>query len=323
VLLDNVGDNDADAPFGALTLDLGDGDDDVTFSIDNGIYTRTLGGKGNDIIRSDASLPATKGATDLGAGFDTLDINSLDESQFDDSTLQLYAGEGTEKVIGPLASYGGNYVLYGNDLSNELYFGATTHPVTVYGMGGDDLISHIGGGVGARLLGGSGDDRFRAGGRNDTLIGQAGIDTADYSSYNDYYFTDAESPAIATYANTDNVQLSLDGQSNDGVAGQNNNISADIENLIGGDGNDKLIGGPSANLIIGNAGRDTLYGGGGNDTLNGGGGRDLLFGQSGNDLLLARDGRSDSIDGGAGFDTAQCDKSVKINDDVLSVDRFR
>ena len=54
----------------------------------------------------------------------------------------------------------------------------------------------------------------------------------------------------------------------------------------------------------------------------GGPGRDLLFGQDGNDTVLAKDGRTDSLDGGNGLDTAQRDNSPTIKDLVLGIESF-
>ena len=97
---------------------------------------------------------------------------------------------------------------------------------------------------------------------------------------------------------------------------------ADVENVIGGSGNDLIIGNPFANNLQGGAGNDTLWGGAGNDTLIGGPGHDKLYGQDGNDTIYAKDGRTDTLDGGSGFDTAQRDNSASITDEVLHVESF-
>jgi Ca2+-binding RTX toxin-like protein len=44
-------------------------------------------------------------------------------------------------------------------------------------------------------------------------------------------------------------------------------VKADVENLVGGSGNDTLIGDGDANRLIGDVGRDRLIGRGGNDLL--------------------------------------------------------
>lgn len=58
------------------------------------------------------------------------------------------------------------------------------------------------------------------------------------------------------------------------------------------------------------------------DTLDGGCGRVVLLGLDANDPLLGRDGRTSTLDGGNGFDTAQRDKTTSITDHVVSVEAF-
>lgn len=90
-----------------------------------------------------------------------------------------------------------------------------------------------------------------------------------------------------------------------------------IEQAIGGAGNDRLIGGAAHNSLDGGAGADTINGGGGNDIIIGGpdtgdqrdviyagGGNDLINGGAGNDLLYGMDG-NDTIAGGFGVDELQ------------------
>ena len=78
-----------------------------------------------------------------------------------------------------------------------------------------------------------------------------------------------------------------------------------IENLIGGSGNDRLegsaVGADTPNRLEGNAGADTLLGYGGADTLIGGAGNDTLWGGDGFDMLNGGPG-GDTIlgDGAAG-----------------------
>ena len=109
----------------------------------------------------------------------------------------------------------------------------------------------------------------------------------------------------------------MDNKANDGAAGENDYLSYDIENVIGGSGSDRIVGNPFPNNLQGGSGNDTIWGGAGNDTLDGGSGRDYLYGQDGNDTFLAKDGRTDTLDGGNGFDTAQRDNSSTIKDQVL------
>ncbi len=85
----------------------------------------------------------------------------------------------------------------------------------------------------------------------------------------------------------------------------------DIENALGGSGNDTLTGNDLNNTIAGNGGNDgidghegndNLYGGSGEDVLTGGAGEDALFGGTENDQLSGGEG-NDSLSGEEGNDT--------------------
>lgn len=69
-------------------------------------------------------------------------------------------------------------------------------------------------------------------------------------------------------------------------------FGVDIENAVGGSGDDTIIGGEVGN---------SLDGGGGNDEITGNGGADSLKGGAGNDTLGGNQG-SDSLEGGNGYD---------------------
>ena len=82
----------------------------------------------------------------------------------------------------------------------------------------------------------------------------------------------------------------LDGATgDDGSTGEKDTIGADVENLVGGWGNDTLTGSPAANRIDGGHGSDVIRGGAGNDTLDSGegitGGVDKVYGEAGDDVL--------------------------------------
>jgi Ca2+-binding RTX toxin-like protein len=134
----------------------------------------------------------------------------------------------------------------------------TTRADTLNGTGGDDVLSGLAGndvltGLGGndRLLGGDGNDTLSGGLGGDTLDGGAGTDTATY--------------ADATTGVTVSLAITI---------AQETGVGADqlinVENLIGGNGNDTLSGNASANNINGGGGDDRIMGGAGNDTLAGG-----------------------------------------------------
>ncbi|MDX6633098.1 MAG: hypothetical protein QOG26_1103 [Solirubrobacterales bacterium] len=99
---------------------------------------------------------------------------------------------------------------------------------------------------------------------------------------------------------------------NDTIDGRGGN-----DRLFGSDGNDDLYGGSGDDGINGGSGDDRINGGPGNDRLTGGPGHDEfnmadgaeLDAQAvGNDVIYANDGEPDSINCGAGDDTAYVDR---------------
>jgi Ca2+-binding RTX toxin-like protein len=147
---------------------------------------------------------------------------------------------------------------------------------TLSGGGGDDELD--GGSEDDELGGDRGRDRLRGGPGADTIAGGEDVDTADYSS-----------SARA-------VTASLDGQRNDGEAGED--LLLDLESVTGGAGADTLVGDGGANELMGGPGDDLIDGGRGLDRVGGGPGRDVL---------LAREGARDEVACGADFDLAVVD----------------
>ena len=71
------------------------------------------------------------------------------------------------------------------------------------------------------------------------------------------------------------MTVTIDGVNNDGGAacdgttGAFDDVHTDVENVIGGFGNDTITGNSDNNVLGGGAGNDSLNGGGGDDTLRG------------------------------------------------------
>jgi uncharacterized repeat protein (TIGR01451 family) len=84
-----------------------------------------------------------------------------------------------------------------------------------------------------------------------------------------------------------------------------------IENVIGGAGNDSIVGSFAINSLVGGGGNDLILGGPGNDQLVGGSGDDVLIWGNG-------DG-TDVIEGGAGNDTAMVNGAVGATGDQFVV----
>lgn len=70
------------------------------------------------------------------------------------------------------------------------------------------------------------------------------------------------------------------------IAGKALTINGDIEQVIGGDGNDTLVGGTISNVLRGGRGNDNLDGGANSDWIEGGLGNDTLTGGADNDLFV-------------------------------------
>lgn len=132
----------------------------------------------------------------------------------------------------------------------------------ICGLGGNDVIDGRGGND--VLDGGSGNDVLDGGAGKDLLIGGSGSDTLIGGSGND---------TVSYGDHTSAVHADLDGKRDDGKSGEKDLIARDVENLLGGRGNDTLTGSAGPNVLFGDAGDDTLHGGGGADVLDGASGR--------------------------------------------------
>jgi Ca2+-binding RTX toxin-like protein len=152
-------------------------------------------------------------------------------------------------------------------------FGANS-ALTFSGLGGDDTVS-AGSCTGSSVDLGDGNDTATAGGTDsirsgtgaDTLDGGDGRDTVDRQAGNDavrggggrdLLIGGAGSDVFEGGADTDSasfeyhtaaVNVTLDNQANDGQSGENDRVASDVENLIGGAGDDTLVGDAGANDI--------------------------------------------------------------------------
>jgi Ca2+-binding RTX toxin-like protein len=264
----------------------GAGNDTLT----GGTFSEILqGGDGNDVMNGRQGNDVFQG----GPGNDTADYSdrgysfriSLNDLA-DDTASTINEVDNVHSDVETVLGGSGNDLIAGTSAANFLQGNGGND--TLVGNEGADVLR---GGNGNDLLDGENGKEFQQGKQPsvDQLVGDAGIDTADYSAR-----------GLA-------LKLSLDNIANDGSAGENDNIHADVENILGGKSGDAIVGNPFANSLVGNGGNDTIWAGEGNDTLVGGAGNDQLFGQGGNDRLLALDGAKDSVDGGLGTDVAQRD----------------
>ena len=130
------------------------------------------------------------------------------------------------------------------------------------GIAFDNLVvdSYDSSGSNDTLDGGEGNDTLNGGNGNDILSGGPGVDTLDGGEGTDTAdFSDA----------TEAVVVALDGGNAAAVTigGASRGTVANVENIVGGSGDDILTGDGKNNTFTGGAGSDTIDGGGGDDTV--------------------------------------------------------
>ena len=201
-----------------LDADLGDGDD---FAAGGQIGDTVEGGDGSDTLFLDSigEIPTAGSGNDIGRG-----------GAGDDA---VFGGRGNDEVDGG----------EGNDS-------------VAGGPGVDDLV----GDEGADLLGGGpGADTLDGGGGNDTLTGECdqqpcpaapGGDDVTGGDGFDLFRYETYGPGA--------VSITLDGASNDGVAGEGDNVHSDVEDVaVTGPGNATVTGSSAFNSLTTGAARTT------------------------------------------------------------------
>jgi Ca2+-binding RTX toxin-like protein len=292
-----------------------DGADDLQGSYSSDIL---WGNGGNDMLFA-------KGGNDLAFGGNGNDLFIGGSGEGDDT---YEGGEGDDTVEYPSAlagitvdlSEGTAYSIDGNDAAG---IGIDTLMNIEHIIAGnyDDLL--IGNDGANSIEGGAGNDTLFGGEGADTLDGGEGSDTADYS--------DKSLSVVMVLNGSADAVVTVGGVAEDTIR--------NIENVIGGDGNDVFTGDSADNNLLGGLGADTLDGGAGSDTadysdkllavevmlhgssdtsvtvdglaedtirnienLLGGSGADLFVGDAADNILSGNAG-NDSLEGGAGNDT--------------------
>jgi hypothetical protein len=182
----------------------------------------------------------------------------------------------------------------------------------ICGLGGADVLSGNGGND--KLVAGEGTDTLRGGGGNDQLVGGGGADVLDGNAGADTMAGGGATDTVTYATRTSAVTAKLDARAGSGVAREGDTISTDVENAVGGTGDDVLLGNPSANRLSGGPGHDSLQGRSGPDTLIGDSGSatptreaairemSMLLAETVTDDVLAGGQDSDTLIGGAGAD---------------------
>ena len=236
------------------------------------------GGDGNDLLNGGVGADMLRG----GDGDDTLSGSAgadvLDGAAGDDWASYELATEGV--TVNLATGTGTGAEAEGDRL------------IDIENISGSDHDDRLSGDAGAnRFLGGGGNDRLAGGDGNDLLDGGAGADMLDGGAGVDWasYVLAAEGVTVSLATGT-------------GTGGQaDGDRLIDIENLLGGEGDDRLSGDAQANQIDGRGGNDTLTGGAGDDELTGGAGADVLNGGAGVDWAsyeLATEGVTVSLETG-------------------------
>lgn len=185
---------------------------------------------------------------------------------------------------------------------------SASHRITIR-LGDRNDSMQITGGTGALGMGGAGNDLMRGRGEDDQLAGGKGADDMGAGAGTD-------TVTYAGYGASQDVTVTLDDVANDGNiavdGGRKDNVRPDVENVVGGAGDDVLNGRVGANSLRGAGGADTLNGRDGDDTLTGGTGPDQLAGGDGTDTAsyaertagvtvtldhAANDGNADDVPG--------------------------
>ena len=248
-------------------------------------FEHVTGGMGNDRLTGDGWNNLLIG----GPGADRLDGGDAvtaagPDGQFGTADDISTSGIDSVSYAGSSAGVTITFSEVTRRLNNEE---VTTHEGI--GSGGDaegDRLLNI-----ERVIGTAHDDLFIASNLNQAFDGGANGTVDDPLTDNDET-TDSDT---VSFANLDEAVVLVLGQEN----------YPNIENAIGGNGDDILVGWigtmGSPNRLVGNAGVDNLTGRDGDDTLIGGPGNDFLNGNDGFDLLNGGPG-ADGIEGDTDFE---------------------
>jgi hypothetical protein len=205
---------------------------------------------------------------------------------------RVTGGSGPDDVGGLCFGTNSSLVFSGVEGDDEVSASTCTGSNVDMGAGNDNAFAS------GTILGGAGRDTLKGGSGNDTIDGGSGRDLMIPGTGADTVIGGPDTNAGSYEDRTAPVTVTLDNLANDGQAGENDRLVSDVENIIGGAGDDTLVGDGNPNDIDG---------GDGGDVINPGGGPDFVDGGTGNDRIEARDGAQDRINCGEGNDLAITD----------------
>ena len=274
-----------------------------------------IGGGSGDGGPSDGAV----GARDnVSADFENLKGGAGDDSLSGSGGANALAGgPGGDRLAGGA----GPDWLGGGDGADTADFSDHADGVTVSIGGGANDGNSTDGADGARddvqpdvenLRGGSGGDTLAGDGNPNGLEGGPGDDALDGGGGPDVLGGGDGSDRVAYESRTGDVKVTFDGRADDGQAGENDNVGADMENADTGGGADTVDGSGAGNRV-------NL--GGGEDYADGADGADALGGGDARDALRSRDGVADDVACGPDVDFAIADPADRVNADCERVDR--
>ena len=281
-----IGDDEGDQP-GSNTMSGGTQSDTIVATeqpTGNGFAQTLTGGDGNDYLYSSQGADTLNG----NAGVDLLSPGL-------DSHADVLNG-GADADIGDYLDSNPGFAVQVS-LDNIANDGPISGP---HDNVKSDIETIWGGPMGDVLVGTAGPQTLNGGGGGDTLDGGIGPDVM---------YGGGGTDTVTYESRTTSVTATINGVANDGVAGENDNVKPDVENLTGGKHNDTLAGDGDENQLNGGDGGDTLNGLGGADTMNGGGSNDTFVASAGADVMF----------GGVGIDTG--DYSARVGAQNVSLDQ--
>ena len=217
---------------------------------------------GND--RVEYRLPH-EGSVGLGEGNDTLIAGTREAALRTIGRVNYFGGPGSDTITYQFADRGISLTPEDN-LDNDGRPGdhESVSPdfETIIGSGFRDA-PLFGTPTADIMHGNAGNDQVAGGGGNDVFV-SFDVDGAD-----DYH--GGPGTDMMNYSGrTRTVLVDLDNVADDGELGENDNVRSNVENVLGGSGDDSIKSLGAHSFLFGGAGDDHLVGGFGRDTLIGG-----------------------------------------------------
>src|SRR4051812_6288063 len=273
-----VGDDIIDGRDGNDTIGGGNGDD------------RLIGGNGDDLLNGEEGNDTLV----VQSGTDTVDGgNGSDRLEIDARA----AGGLVQLLVGAAGPYAGSVAWAGGTASANysgiesftIFSNAGNYADDIRTGDGDDVFYHYGLDDLSYLM----DSVDLGGGANDLLV-------ADFS-------------AVTSYAASNRIHPSTAGHYLFDVGGNGKVDYTGVERLhfIGGGQGDTVTGLAGNDILEGRAGNDTLTGGDGDDDIGGGTGVNVVDAGIGDDIIRSVSLGIDTVQGGAGADTAIIDYSAQ------------